>query len=63
MFESVPDVMSALLDSALSETLCNVVSAINQSQPRFTDLGTDERSLLLEDVQHFLGTIAEKTFR
>ncbi len=62
IFENIPDMVPIMLDNGILETLCNVVQAINRAEPRFTDLGTDERQLLLEDVQHFFSIITEKTF-
>ena len=55
--------MQTMLDNGLQETLCNVLQAINAAPPRLSDLGCDERHLLIEDVQHFFTIIAEKTFR
>ncbi len=63
MFDRVPAMMQTMLDNGLQETLCNMIHAIHVTPARFSDLGCDERLLLLEDVQHFLTIIAEKTFR
>ncbi len=55
--------METMLEHSLQETLCNLLRVINAASPRLSDLGNDERLLLIEDVQHFFTIIAERTFR
>ena len=52
-----------MLCNGLMESLCNITHALNVQPPRPTDLGGDEKQLLLADLQQIFCSIAEKTFR
>lgn len=63
MFERADCMVPVMLENALIETLCNMIAAIHSSPLRMNKAGVDERYLLIEDIQHFLALIAERTFR
>ncbi len=62
MFERVPVLADTLLEQGVLETLCNVTRAVQAAPARRTDLGGDERVVLLDDLRHFYALVAEKAF-
>ena len=63
LFESVPDMAVVMLDNGLVETLCNMVAVINRMPARSTDvIGTDERQVVIGDLEQFFSFIAVRAF-